>query len=466
MGVDHFLSTLDSLVGFNVNLYVGENVYKGKLIGVESDHVIIENENNYIFYYNINQIQAITKNTKQFQGEETTTDYLKTQSLRELLQSLANSWVTIFCIRKQKFTGILTNIGSDYLTLINGSDGILIQLHNVSNVIKGELKENENTESEEVENQTKAQTEQLSYASPVVLDEELVSTQEIEDAEAASELKHKASIENGQQKPAWSQPIKKSLEEQKEMISGITAEQEETISVGDVPEYHAEPMIQEEMEQTEKNWSQPIKNFPEEQLKVNSTIPTEQEESADNVTLTSVTPKYHAEPIIPEVIEQHEKDWAQPVKMQTIPEKPRKQEKNSEEVASISETEQTQAEPSIKVIKEEMKQPGKVWSRPIKNNNDKLNEAISKKMKKEKTVNNSKMKENKKPVKEIKATQKQETKTGNKAQEASLDKKNEPRQTEQPVRAFRFLGEPIPPRELNRPTIFDGWFSRNRDPRF
>lgn len=76
------------------------------------------------------------------------------------------------------------------------------------------------------------------------------------------------------------------------------------------------------------------------------------------------------------------------------------------------------------------------------------------------------MKENKKPVKEIKATQKQETKTGNKAQEASLDKKNEPRQTEQPVRAFRFLGEPIPPRELNRPTIFDGWFSRNRDPRF
>ena len=66
MGLDKFSAALDLLIGYKVNLYVGEDVFYGKLIGVEADHVMLETENKYIFYYNIDKIQAITKNTRQF----------------------------------------------------------------------------------------------------------------------------------------------------------------------------------------------------------------------------------------------------------------------------------------------------------------------------------------------------------------------------------------------------------------
>jgi hypothetical protein len=419
MSVDHFSSTLDSLIGFNVNLYVGEQVYKGKLIGVEADHVIIENENNYIFYYKINQIQAITKNTKQFQGEETTSEYLKTQSLREVLDTLTNSWVTIFCISKQKFTGILSKVSTDYITLINGADGILIQLANIANVIKGELKDEDNSESKEEENQADAKTEQLSYASPVMMVEENVALQETDEVAAVeSEPKHEAVIkrEPEQQKASWSQPIKNTVEKQSEMVPEMTADKEE---------------------QPKTSWSQPVKNKVEKQSEV-------------------------------------------------VPKRTADKEEQPEELTFMDEVEY-QAEPAIKIIKEEIKQPGKVWSQSIKNNNEKLNETVTKKkinelkkmreeqvqankkqeIKKEKVVNTTKKEENKKAVKEVKVTQKQESsKTVNKAQEVSLDKKSEPKQTEQPIRTFRFLGEPIASRDHDRPSIFDGWFSRNKDSRF
>ena len=53
MGLSQVSSALDLLVGYQVNLYVGDEAFKGKLIGVEEDHIILENENNYIFYYSI-----------------------------------------------------------------------------------------------------------------------------------------------------------------------------------------------------------------------------------------------------------------------------------------------------------------------------------------------------------------------------------------------------------------------------
>jgi hypothetical protein len=449
MSEDHFSSTLDSLIGFNVNLYVGEQVYKGKLIGVEADHVIIENENNYIFYYKINQIQAITKNTKQFQGEETTSEYLKTQSLREVLDTLTNSWVTIFCISKQKFTGILSKVSTDYITLINGADGILIQLANIANVIKGELKDEDNSESKEEENQADAKTEQLSYASPVMMVEENVALQETDEVAAVeSEPKHEAVIkrEPEQQKASWSQPIKNTVEKQSEMVPEMTADQEE---------------------QPKTSWSQPIKNTVEKQSEMVPEMTADKEE-------------------------QPKTSWSQPVKnkvekqSEVVPKRTADKEEQPEELTFMDEVEY-QAEPAIKIIKEEIKQPGKVWSQSIKNNNEKLNETVTKKkinelkkmreeqvqankkqeIKKEKVVNTTKKEENKKAVKEVKVTQKQESsKTVNKAQEVSLDKKSEPKQTEQPIRTFRFLGEPIASRDHDRPSIFDGWFSRNKDSRF
>ena len=141
MGLDKFSAALDLLTGFHVNLYVGEDVFKGKLIGVESDHVVLEADNKYIFYYNIEKIHAITKNTKQFQPEKAKLNFQKTQSLKELLLSFQHSWVTILSINKQKFTGVLSEIDEDFATLINGEERILIKLIHISNILKGFIKE-------------------------------------------------------------------------------------------------------------------------------------------------------------------------------------------------------------------------------------------------------------------------------------------------------------------------------------
>ena len=114
---------------------------------------MLETENNYIFYYNIDKIQAITKNTRQFQTEEITSEFLQTQSMIDLLNSLKNTWVTILCLNKQKFNGVINEVDKHFVTLISGEEKVLIKLSHISNVLKGFIKENEN--SNQTENQDK-----------------------------------------------------------------------------------------------------------------------------------------------------------------------------------------------------------------------------------------------------------------------------------------------------------------------
>jgi hypothetical protein len=143
MSLDSFSAALDLLIGYNINLYVGEEVVKGKLLGVESDHLVVENDNKYIFYYNLDKVQAITKNTRLFQGEEPKGNFQKTKSLTELLHSFKNSWVSILSFNKQRFSGVLSDIDTDFATLINGEERILIKLSHVSNILKGFIVEEE-----------------------------------------------------------------------------------------------------------------------------------------------------------------------------------------------------------------------------------------------------------------------------------------------------------------------------------
>ena len=114
-------------------------------MGVETDHIILEDENKYVYYYSIDKIQAITKNTKQYKGEDITTEFMKTQSLADLLSSLKNSWVSILCLNKQSFAGVLSIVDSDFVTLINGEDRILIKISHISNILKGYRKERKRT---------------------------------------------------------------------------------------------------------------------------------------------------------------------------------------------------------------------------------------------------------------------------------------------------------------------------------
>lgn len=163
MGLDKFSAAMDLLKGFHVNLFVGENVYKGKLIGVETDHVVLETDDKYIFYYNIEKIQAITKNTRQFQPDVSSVEFQKTQSLKSLLHSFQHAWVTILAFNKQKFTGVLSEIDEDFVTLINGEERILIKVEHVSNILKGVLKEESKQENTNENNKSSVESKNKNH---------------------------------------------------------------------------------------------------------------------------------------------------------------------------------------------------------------------------------------------------------------------------------------------------------------
>ncbi|NWQ42706.1 hypothetical protein MLOOGBEN_18550 [Bacillus sp. EB106-08-02-XG196] len=206
MGSDNFSSTVDLLKGFNVNLYVGEEIIKGKLMGVETDHIIIEDENEYVYYYSIDKIQAITKNTKQYKGEDITTEYMQTQSLADLLSSLKNSWVSILCLNKQSFAGVLSIVDADFVTLINGEDRILIKISHISNILKGYRKEEK---QEENKNETESA---VSDSKTKDTNDNYVETQVFEKQESTPQQPVVMNIiEPETEKRVWAEPIKNSL---------------------------------------------------------------------------------------------------------------------------------------------------------------------------------------------------------------------------------------------------------------
>jgi hypothetical protein len=219
MGSNNFSSTVDLLKGFYVNLYVGEEIIKGKLMGVETDHIIIEDENQYVYYYSIDKIQAITKNTKLYKGEDITTEFMQTQSLVDLLSSLKNSWVTILCLNKQSFTGVLSIVDADFVTLINGEDQILIKISHISNILKGyrkEEKQEENkNETESAVSDSKTEDTEDNYVETQVFEKQESNFQQPVVAniiENDAVVSPKVSVNQPEtEKRVWTEPVKNSL---------------------------------------------------------------------------------------------------------------------------------------------------------------------------------------------------------------------------------------------------------------
>jgi hypothetical protein len=219
MGSDNLSSTLDLLKGYYVNLYVGEEIIKGKLMGVETDHLVLEDENKYVYYYSIDKIQAITKNTKQFKSEKITSDYMKTQSLIDLLNSLQNSWVSILCLNKQSFSGVLSIVDSDFATLINGEDRILVKISHIANILKGYRKEEakannnqaatgEKKQDKKDEKNNKSAVEQVS-AKENKKEKNSPQREKVKKAEKEEVAATKVIVNEGEkEKKVWSEPIK------------------------------------------------------------------------------------------------------------------------------------------------------------------------------------------------------------------------------------------------------------------
>jgi chemotaxis protein histidine kinase CheA len=406
MGSDNFSSTVDLLKGYNVNLYVGEEIIKGKLMGVETDHIILEDENEYVYYYSIDKIQAITKNTKQYKGEDITTEFMKTQSLADLLSSLKNSWVSILCLNKQSFSGVLSIVDSDFVTLINGEDRILIKISHISNILKGYRKEEkqqeESTDQSEVTNsETKNET----------TDDKYVETQVFEKSNK-----------------------RESTKKQQEVVSKVDNEAVVTPKAS---------VNQTEIEK--KVWAEPS-NTALPITKVNNDITIVKEEkkqnsqSENNQQNVSVRQNSHSESkwTKTEITQAHQVDVKKhnpEVVIQNIV----KHDKEKLSSSSIDKRAQVK-QPIRELIKSNPPQKKDV--------NAKSTEELLNKVKKIKeTIDTN-------PLMKIEKTKKNTVES----------KKEEKKPKAQEVGASRFTGEPAP-RDFDRRSIFSGWPNRNNSQR-
>lgn len=401
MGSDNFSSTVDLLKGYNVNLYVGEEIIKGKLMGVESDHIILEDEKAYVYYYSIDKIHAITKNTKQFKGEEITTEFMKTQSLAELLNSLKNSWVSILCLNKQSFDGVLGFVDDDFVTLINGENRILIKISHISNILKGyrkEEKQEENqNETEAAVTDSKAEDTDDNYVETQVFMKEVKQEpanlqQVVNLVENEAVVSPKVIVNQPEnEKKVWAEPIKSSISLAK--ISNENKKEEKKQSVQN-------ESIQKHVKQsTESKWSK-------------TEIPQSHQEEVK---------KQKSEVVIQNIVK-HDKESAQKPAAPSM-----------EKRAQIKQPvrEQMKAEPSPKK---------EVTANPTQ-------ELLNKVKKVKETLDTNPLMKIEKNMVNTVESKKEDKKT--KAQE---------------VGASRFSGEPAM-RDFDRRSIFSGWPNRNNSKR-
>ena len=427
MGLEKFSAAMDLLKGFQVNLYVGEDIFKGKLIGVETDHVVLETEKKYIFYYNIDKIQAITKNTKQFQPEKATVEFQKTQSLMELLHSFQYSWVTILSINKQSFYGVLSEIDEDFVTLINGEERILIKVTHISNILKGFIKEKlmkKEQKKTESKNENKNQNKETKESNETKNSKE---TKESNETKNSKETKESNETKNSKETKQTNESKKK----------------DEDSSSGKAPkEYTAETIKNTAGKSTSS------------EKKSKSTSNKQTEVEASDV----MEPNYM-------------KIWSNPIKTEPV---------IKDDQSSKVKMQSDEFEP-IQVFNKEMKKQKnetiptenkKVESTGSKSNDIKSNKntektsrqtsAVSSSSSSKKEMKNEKPQETitvSKPVVTQYAAPKKSETTSN--EKVDNDTKNVWKQKDQETRAFRFTGEPVP-RNQERTFPFAGWPRSNQ----
>jgi len=451
MGLEKFSAALDLLKGFQVNLYVGEDIFKGKLIGVETDHVVLETEKKYIFYYNIDKIQAITKNTKQFQPEKATVEFQKTQSLLELLHSFQYSWVTILSINKQSFYGVLSEIDEDFVTLINGEERILIKVTHISNILKGFIKEKlmkKEQKKTESKNENKNQNKETKESNETKNSKE---TKESNETKNSKETKESNETKNSKETKESNET--KNTKETKE--SNETKNSKETKQTNE-----------SKKKDEDSSSGKAPKEYTAETIK-NTTGKSTSSEKKSKSTSNKQTEVEASDVIEPNYM----KIWSNPIKTEPV---------IKDNQSSKVKMQSDEFEP-IQVFNKEMKKQKnetiptenkKVESTGSKSNDIKSNKntektsrqtsAVSSSSSSKKEMKNEKPQETitvSKPVVTQYAAPKKSETTSN--EKVDNDTKNVWKQKDQETRAFRFTGEPVP-RNQERTFPFAGWPRSNQ----
>ncbi|MCY8939379.1 DUF2642 domain-containing protein [Peribacillus frigoritolerans] len=206
MKKQNFQEALHSLIGFNVSIISDDKtVHDGVVLDVKSDFIVIQMNPDKPCYFNLNQVYALSKNTKEFQAQILDHEPTQKQSFTELINELKGHWVTVKRDNNLTFDGFLSTVTNNYIVLINKDKQLYVQLSNILYIFKGidnkESSDNKQQENKDEKTESKqAEGDQAKESDSKLMEDAEVNSEEKE--EPVEEKQEQAILTIGKEGPA------------------------------------------------------------------------------------------------------------------------------------------------------------------------------------------------------------------------------------------------------------------------
>ncbi|MFS0599754.1 DUF2642 domain-containing protein [Peribacillus frigoritolerans] len=206
MKKQNFQEALHSLIGFNVSIISDDKtVHDGVVLDVKSDFIVIQMNPDKPCYFNLNQVYALSKNTKEFQAQILDQEPTQKQSFTELINELKGNWVTVKRDNNLTFDGFLSTVTNNYIVLINKDKQLYVQLSNILYIFKG-IDNKESSDNKQQENKDeKTESKQAEGDQAKESDSKLMEVAEVnskEKEEPVEEKQEQAILTIGKEGPA------------------------------------------------------------------------------------------------------------------------------------------------------------------------------------------------------------------------------------------------------------------------
>ncbi|WP_411739041.1 DUF2642 domain-containing protein [Peribacillus sp. S4] len=224
MKKQNFQEALHSLIGFNVSIISDDKtVHDGVVLDVKSDFIVIQMNPDKPCYFNLNQVYALSKNTKEFQAQILDQEPTQKQSFTELINELKGNWVTVKRDNNLTFDGFLSTVTNNYIVLINKDKQLYVQLSNILYIFKGidnkESSENKQQENKDEKTESKqAEGDQAKESDSKLMEDAEVNSKEKE--EPVEEKQEQAILTIGKEE----QPLSTEISALPEVLSVVKEE--------------------------------------------------------------------------------------------------------------------------------------------------------------------------------------------------------------------------------------------------
>ncbi|MCM3116396.1 hypothetical protein M3610_13915 [Neobacillus sp. MER 74] len=133
---------MKSLVGKIVKIdRGGPDSRIGKLMDVYDDHLVLLTEDDGVVYYCTHHIKSVTENAKdqlEFDIEVPEEfEFKKADNFQGMLSSLMYQWVKINRGGPEKLEGVLGEVATDYVSLINKEEIVRLSMFHIRNISYG-----------------------------------------------------------------------------------------------------------------------------------------------------------------------------------------------------------------------------------------------------------------------------------------------------------------------------------------